>query len=244
MDMQLTFQERGLRGVLALLLAVVVYRSGFSGDALTTVTTLGALAIGLAAAGTALLGRSTGVMGLEQDHALAFLTARLYVGWEFTHAGWEKLTGEGWVGGSAGTGIKGFLGNVISAPMTTGEHPAVPMWFADLTRHVFLPHAEIMSYAIVFGELAVGLGLIVGLFTRTAAFFAVTLNLAFLFGGSTSAGTNPQMLVAGLLVLTGTAAIYALSIDRIKPHLGLDANDETRASRGRPHVKVERAPAA
>jgi len=109
---------------------------------------------------------------------------------------------------------------------------------------VFLPHAEIMSYAIVFGELAVGLGLIVGLFTRTAAFFAVTLNLAFLFGGSTSAGTNPQMLVAGLLVLTGTAAIYALSIDRIKPHLGLDANDETRASRGRPHVKVERAPAA
>ncbi|MCW2924128.1 MAG: small subunit DoxD [Thermoleophilia bacterium] len=234
MDTALSSRERGIRVALAALLAVVVLRLGFGGTTPELVEAIGATVVGLFALGTGLYGRSPNFLGAGGDYAVGYLAARLFVGWEFLYAGWEKLTGDGWVGSSAGTGISGFLKNATSARMTSGDHPAVSGWFADLTSNVFLPHAEIMSYAIVFGELAVGLGLIVGLCTRTAAFFAVTLNMAFLLGGSTSAGVNPEMLVAGLLVVTGAAlAVHTLGVDRVLPRI-----------LGRGHTEADRTPVA
>ncbi|MBC7460840.1 MAG: DoxX family protein [Thermoleophilia bacterium] len=92
----------------------------------------------------------------------------------------------------------------------------MPDWFGDLASNVFLPNSEVMAYLIVFGEVAVGLGLIIGLFTRTAAFFGITMNLAFLLAGSTGGGISPLMVIAGMFVLTGAvAAVRVLSVDRI-----------------------------
>jgi thiosulfate dehydrogenase [quinone] large subunit len=53
---------------------------------------------------------------------------------------------------------------------------------------------------IVFGELAVGLGLILGAFVGLAATGGLLLNGAFLLAGSTST-TNPVLAMLGILLI-------------------------------------------
>ena len=49
------------------------------------------------------------------------------------------------------------------------------------------------SYVIVFGELAVGIGLILGAFVGLAAAGGLLMNLAFMLAGTTS--TNPLLAI-------------------------------------------------
>jgi thiosulfate dehydrogenase [quinone] large subunit len=52
-----------------------------------------------------------------------WLTIRLYVGYEWLVAGWDKIINPVWVGSKAGTALQGFLKNSIS--LTAGAHPTV-----------------------------------------------------------------------------------------------------------------------
>jgi uncharacterized membrane protein YphA (DoxX/SURF4 family) len=52
-----------------------------------------------------------------------------------------------------------------------------------------IPNAALFSYLVVFGEIAVGLALILGLFTGIASFFGGFMNASFIFAGT--AGANP-----------------------------------------------------
>ncbi|WP_413486487.1 hypothetical protein [Brochothrix thermosphacta] len=57
----------------------------------------------------------------------------------------------------------------------------------------------------------IGLGLIVGLFTSTAAFLGIVMNFLFLFGGTVS--VNPLYLILGLLVLVGGRNSGTIGLD-------------------------------
>ena len=85
--------------------------------------------------------------------------------------------------------------------------------------YVALPHPVIFSYLIVFGEIAVGLGLIVGLFTALAAFFGVVMNFNFLFAGTVS--VNPIMLLMGILIVLAwrTCGYFGLDYFRTERRL-------------------------
>ena len=109
-----------------------------------------------------------------------WLLLRLYIGYEWLMAGWGKLTDENgvWIGAKAGTAINGFF--IAALKKASGEHPAVSGWYAWFIENIALQHTVIFSYLIVFGEIAVGLGLIVGLFTALAAFFGAFMNFNFL----------------------------------------------------------------
>jgi thiosulfate dehydrogenase (quinone) large subunit len=153
---------------------------------------------------------------------IIWLFARLWLGYEWIQGGIEKVFGEGsavWVGPKAGVAVTGFLKGAIAKsylaegfdPVKT-PHPAVQNWYADLVQNVFLPNATLFSYMVAFGELLIGIALIVGLFTRFAAFWGAFLNLAFLFAGTSS--TNPQMLVVGLVILlVGGVAVSYYGLD-------------------------------
>ena len=67
-----------------------------------------------------------------------------------------------------------------------------------------------MTYVITFGEMAVGIGLILGLLTGFAAFFGALMNMSFLLAGSAS--TNPVMftLAVGLMLAWKVAGYYGL----------------------------------
>ena len=136
---------------------------------------------------------------------------RLYLGYEWLMAGWAKFIDENgvWVGDKAGVAVSGFLNGALRK--TTGEHPDVSGWYAWFIQNVALPHPVIFSYLIVFGEIAVGLGLIVGLFTALAAFFGVVMNFNFLFAGTVS--VNPIMLLMGILIVLAWRTCGYLGLD-------------------------------
>ena len=130
---------------------------------------------------------------------------RLYLGYLWLNAGWGKVTNPAWVGPEAGGAVKGFLGNALT--LTTGEHPNVQGWYAWLIERVFIPNASIMSHLVAFGEVLIGLALILGFFTGVSAFMGGLLNATFLFAGTVS--TNPLMFVlATWLVLAWRVGGY------------------------------------
>ncbi len=143
---------------------------------------------------------------------------RIYVGWAWLVSGWGKVNNPVWVGEKAGTAVSGFLNNALTK--TSGAHPDVQGWYAFFVENVALPNAEIFSYMVAFGELFVGIGLILGAFTGIAAFFGAFMNMNFLFAGTVS--VNPMLFLLELFIVLAwkTAGWYGL--DRfILPFLGV-----------------------
>ena len=126
-----------------------------------------------------------------------WLAVRLYVGWGWLKAGWEKLSGGGWVGAKAGTGLTGFLQGAISK--AGGAHPVVATWYASFLKGFVLPHAHIFSYMVAGGETLVGVAMILGVVTGVAAFFGCFMNMNYLLAGSIS--VNPIWFVLGLFLI-------------------------------------------
>jgi len=155
---------------------------------------------------------------------LLWLPIRLFVGFSFFSAGIHKLfpagkaVGAGWLDG--GSSLAGYWGHAVTIP-DTGSAPIAFDWYRDFLNVLINNHAETwFAYLIVFGEIAVGLGLIFGVLTGIAAFFGATMNMSFLLAGSAS--TNPVLftLAIGLILAWRVAGYYGL--DRyLLPMLGV-----------------------
>lgn len=141
--------------------------------------------------------------------AWLWLMARLYVGTVWLLAGWEKIKNSAWVGGDAGKALSGFIKGALSK--TGGAHPDVQSWYAFFLEHFILPNTAIWSYVIAYGELLVGIALILGLFTITAAFFGAFMNFNYLLAGTVS--VNPILFLLSILILLAW---------RVAGHFGLD----------------------
>lgn len=157
--------------------------------------------------------------------ASIWLVARLWLGWEWFQSGWGKvlggnitwrfwdwgdpdfsLTGDanvGWIRSAGDTGVgdsvAGFAQGAIAG--AEGPHPDVAYsWYVTFLEWVRDSAHPVLGPIVAIGELAIGLLLILGLFTGIAAFLGSMLNFSFVFAGS--AGVNPAMiLVSGLLIL-------------------------------------------
>ncbi|MDP1690245.1 MAG: DoxX family protein [bacterium] len=146
-----------------------------------------------------------------------WLIVRLYLGYDFLMAGWGKFTNPAWFGNDAGAALQGFIHGAVAktvcAPgvVAAACHPDVQMWYASFLQSAVLPYVTIWSNAVVLGEIAIGLGLIVGLFTGVAAFFAFFMSLNFLFAGTVS--VNPIII---------TLALPLIAARRVAGYWGLD----------------------
>ncbi len=86
---------------------------------------------------------------------------------------------------------------------------AWPFWSRFL-HGVVLPHAAAVAWLVALGELAVGIGLLLGLWTRIAAFGGVLLVFSFLLGQSYVPGTSwDGWVTAGL---TSKFAVLLLAL--------------------------------
>lgn len=162
-----------------------------------------------------------------------WLLVRLYVGWQWLSAGWGKLTGSeaGWVGANAGKGMAGFVAGALK--QSTGAHANVQPYYVWFLQHLVQPYPAIWAYAITFGEILVGLGLIVGLFTGIAAFFGGFLNANYLLAGAVS--TNPALfiLATGLVLAWKVAGLIGLDALAL-PLLGVPGAPGKLLRHGRP----------
>ncbi len=144
-----------------------------------------------------------------------WLIIRVYIGWQWLVAGWEKVINPVWVGDKAGVAISGFLNGTLLK--TGGAHPSVADWYANFIKMVALPNAGIFSYMVSFGELFVGVALILGAFTGIAAFFGALMNVNYLLAGTLS--INPQMLVLQFFLILAWRTAGWLGLDRFMPSL-------------------------
>ncbi|MEX2414641.1 MAG: DoxX family protein [Paenibacillaceae bacterium] len=142
--------------------------------------------------------------------AVALTLIRIYVGWEWLHAGWGKLTADD------AFDAKGFLMGAVGK--STGDHPAVQQWWATFLDNVAIPSSGLFSFLVSWGEFLVGLGLILGCFTSFAALMGILMNTAFLLSGTTS--TNTQLAILGILIVIGGYNAAKFGADRyVLPYL-------------------------
>lgn len=150
--------------------------------------------------------------------AWVWLFLRIYVGWEWFMAGWAKVINPVWTGPQAGAAVKGFLMGALQK--TAGAHPDVSGWYAGFLSSVAIPHAAFFSYLVAYGEVIVGVALILGAFTGIAAFFGAFMNLNYLFAGTVS--TNPLLLLIQLFFILAWRNAGWWGLDRwLLPALGV-----------------------
>jgi thiosulfate dehydrogenase (quinone) large subunit len=139
-----------------------------------------------------------------------WFVVRVYLGYLWLMEGIGKVTEGGWIGQGAGGAVKGFAQGAMA--QTTGEHPQVTQWYASFLENVVIPNAALFSYLVTFGEILVGLALILGMFTGIAAFFGVFMNASFIFAGT--AGANPLMLILAILLIFAWRVAGCWGLDR------------------------------
>jgi thiosulfate dehydrogenase [quinone] large subunit len=164
-----------------------------------------------------------GVTVSGKAHSLSawfVLALRLMMGYAFLYSGWDKITA------AEPFSATGYLLNAVPAesPLVGPFHwmGSTP-WFADL-----------LAVAVPWGELLIGLGLLVGALTRLAAFFGAFMMLLFYFGNWEVAHGLINGDFAYMLVFLSVAAFGAGRI------LGLDAYVEQYELDG--ETLVERYP--
>lgn len=149
--------------------------------------------------------------------AWLWLFLRLYIGWQWMQAGYEKIMSPVWIGPKAGIALQGFLTGALKK--STGIHPDVSSWYVAFIQGFVLNHTVLFSYIVAFGELFVGIGLILGLFTGIAAFFGGFMNMNYLFAGTVS--TNPIMFLIELFLILAWRIAGWYGLDRFMlPFLG------------------------
>ena len=141
--------------------------------------------------------------------SIVWTALRIWLGYQWISSGWKKVTGPGWVGSTAGVGIKGFLNGAIAK--TGGAHPAVQGWYGSFVKNVALPNAIVFSYMIAFGELLVGISLILGALTVVGLIAGAFMNLNYMLAGTTS--TNPNMYTVAFILLLVGANAYIIGLD-------------------------------
>jgi thiosulfate dehydrogenase [quinone] large subunit len=141
--------------------------------------------------------------------AWLWLVVRIYVGWAWLEAGWAKIHNPAWVGSDAGAALTGFINGALGK--VGGAHPDVQGWYAAFLKGVVLPNVSTWSHVVAYGEVLVGVGLILGLLTGIAAFFGLFMNLNFLLAGTVS--INPILF---------TLSIGLILAWRIAGYVGLD----------------------
>jgi thiosulfate dehydrogenase [quinone] large subunit len=150
---------------------------------------------------------------------LFWLPIRIFLGFEWIEAGWHKLTGTGWIDG--GAALLGYWQNAVKIPEAPARPPISFEWYRGFLQFLIDNHAQgWFAWLITLGELAVGLGLLLGALTGIAAFFGALMNMSFLLAGSAS--VNPIMFTfaVGLMLAWKVAGYYGL--DRyLLPMLGV-----------------------
>jgi thiosulfate dehydrogenase [quinone] large subunit len=145
--------------------------------------------------------------------SVLWLVARVWLGYGWLNAGYQKLWGSEkaafWNG--SGAGVKGFATAGV-AGSKAGKGGASYGWFAGFLHGFVIPNASWIAKVVTLTELAVGVLLILGLLTGAAAAAGLALNIVYMFSGSS--GVNPAYaIVAVFLILAWRNAGY-IGLDR------------------------------
>jgi len=141
----------------------------------------------------------------ENKIAAGILTVlRIYLGYSWFTAGLHKLTG--------GFDASGFLKGAIANPVKGPDGVAVFNWYVSFLKGFALPNIDFFNFVVPWGEVLIGLGLILGCLTTTAMFFGLLMNFSFFLAGTVS--HNPRDIFLGFIILTAGYNAGKIGLDR------------------------------
>ena len=144
--------------------------------------------------------------------SLIWLVARLWLGYEWLNAGYQKLWGSEnaafWNHG--GIAVKGYAAASVAAS-STGKGGASYGWWAAFLHNFVIPNADWIAKFISIAEFLIGILLILGLFTGLAAIGGVALNLIYMLSGT--AGVNPVYAFVGVFLILAWRNAGYLGLD-------------------------------
>jgi thiosulfate dehydrogenase [quinone] large subunit len=131
--------------------------------------------------------------------AWLWLILRVYLGYSWMTSGWGKITNPAW---QTGGPLRGFWENAVAIPES--GRPAIAFdWYRSFIQYMLDNQwYDWFADLVMYGEVLVGIALILGAFTGIAAFAGSFMNWNFIMAGAAS--TNGLMLtLAVLLILPG-----------------------------------------
>lgn len=153
-----------------------------------------------------------------RDAAPFYLGLRLFLAWEWLDAGWSKVTNPAWV--QTGDALRIYWERAVALPVPPAR-PAItyPAYRAFIQYMLDNGWYTWFASVVAWGEVLIGLGFLFGGLIGFAAFFALLMNFAFLFAGTTS--SNPMLIMLEVLILLGWRVAGWWGIDRLLlPRIG------------------------
>jgi thiosulfate dehydrogenase (quinone) large subunit len=126
--------------------------------------------------------------------SIVWLVVRVWLGVQWLQSGLNKVDNPAWT--ETGVALRGFWTNATAIP--EAGRPAISFdWYRSFLT--FLLETESYTWfapLVVYGEILIGVALIVGAFVGISAFFGAFMNWNFMMAGTAS--SNPMLFVAAL----------------------------------------------
>ncbi len=138
--------------------------------------------------------------------AWLWLPLRVWLGWQWISASEHKIADPAWT--QTGLALKGYWTGAIAIPAAPAHAAITFDWYRSFLQMLLNAQAYTwFAKLIAYGELLVGIGLIVGAFVGIAAFFGALMNFNFMLAGSAS--TNPLLFAIAVgIILAWKVAGY------------------------------------
>jgi thiosulfate dehydrogenase [quinone] large subunit len=135
-----------------------------------------------------------------------WLIPRVYLGSQWFEAAVHKIHDPAWVEG--GAALKGFWEEAVALPSPPAGQSIGFEWYRSFLQALLDAEAYTwFAQLVTYGELLVGIALILGAFTGIAAFLGGFMNWNYMMAGT--AATNPLLFtIAVLLILAWKVAGY------------------------------------
>ena len=150
--------------------------------------------------------------------AWLWLVIRLFLGWQWITSGWGKVGNPAWM--DSGQALQGYWTNAVQIP-ESGRPPISYDWYRAFIQ--FMLDAGWYTWfakLVVFGEIAIGIALILGAFTGIAAFFGGFMNWNFIMAGTAS--TNGFLFVLAIILMIAWKVAGWYGLDRwLLPRIGV-----------------------
>jgi thiosulfate dehydrogenase [quinone] large subunit len=172
---------------------------------------------------------------------LFWLPIRLFLGFAWIEASWHKIDPSGpggWItnGGSA---LAAYWQNAVKVPEAGAGRPPISFeWYRDFINFLLNGHHQTwFAWLVAFGEMAVGIGLVLGALVGVAAFFGALMNMSFLLAGSAS--TNPVLFTMAIGLMLGWKVAGYYGLDRyLLPFLGTPWRAQVHTGTVRAHAST------
>jgi thiosulfate dehydrogenase [quinone] large subunit len=147
--------------------------------------------------------------------AWVWLVLRVYMGWQWIDASSHKIFDPKWV--TTGESLKAYWANALALQ----PKPVISFdWYRTFIQYLVDTQSWTwFAKLVAYGELAIGVLLILGAFTGVAAFLGAFMNWNYMMAGTAS--TNPLLFLLAVFIMLAWKTAGYWGLDRfLLPLLG------------------------